>query len=81
MVNIRSDDQNLVLETRVLPVKEILENQKGSVVFIVTMPRGTQYTNNQVAAAMQEFGEKVKVADVTSRSTAAGVRPRKLFGK
>jgi hypothetical protein len=40
MVNIRSDDQTLVLETRVLPVKEILEIQKGIVVFIVTLPQG-----------------------------------------
>jgi hypothetical protein len=66
-------------------VKEILENQKGSVVFIVTLPTGTQYTNNQVAAAMQEFGEKVKVADVNSLSTAvskklaAGDLTGKLF--
>jgi hypothetical protein len=60
MVNIRSDDQTLVLETRVLPVKEILEIQKGSVIFIVTLPQGAQYTNNQVVSAMQRFGEKVK---------------------
>jgi hypothetical protein len=85
IVNIRSDDPHLVLETRVLPVKEILEIRKGSVVLIVTMPPGTQYTNNQVVAAMQEFGEKVKMADVTSRSTAvskkltAGGLTGKLF--
>ena len=32
MVRICGDDQNLMIETRVLPVKEILENQQGSVV-------------------------------------------------
>ncbi len=66
-------------------MKEILEIRKGSVVLIVTMPTGTQYTNNQVVAAMQEFGEKVKMADVTSQSTAvskkltAGGLTGKLF--
>jgi len=85
MVNIRSDDQTLVLETRVLPVKEILEIQKGSVIFIVTLPPGAQYTNNQIVAAMQRFGEKVKASDVNSRSTAvskklaAGDSPGKTF--
>ena len=52
MVRICGDDQNLMIETRVLPVKEILENQRGSVVLIVTLPQGAQYTNNQVVAAM-----------------------------
>ncbi len=70
MVSIRSDDQNLVHETRVLQVKEILEVQQGSVVLIVTLPQGAQYTNNQVVAAMQRFGENVKMTDVNSRSTA-----------
>ncbi len=66
MVNIRSDNQTLVLETRVLLVKEILEIQKGIVVFIVTLPQGAQYTNNQVVSVMQRFGEKVKATDVNS---------------
>jgi hypothetical protein len=70
MVSIRIDDQNLVLETRVLPVKEILEVQQGIVVLIVTLPQGVQYTNNQVVEAMQRFGENVKTTDVNSLSTA-----------
>ena len=70
MVRICGDDQNLMIETRVLPVKEILENQQGSVVLIVTLPQGAQYTNNQVVAAMQRFGENVKTTDVNGRSTA-----------
>ena len=70
MVRICGDDQNLMIETRVLPVKEILENQRGSVVLIVTLPQGAQYTNNQVVAAMQRFGENVKTTDVNGRSTA-----------
>jgi hypothetical protein len=67
MTAVMHTDTKLVLDTCVYPVKGILEQPKGKVVLIVTLPHGTQCTKNQIVSALRNLGEDVQVANVESR--------------
>jgi hypothetical protein len=70
MIAVKDQDEAMVLNTCVYPVKEILDHSQESVVLIVTLKGEVQCSKNQVVFALKQMGEDVRVADVHIRTPA-----------